>query len=66
MSIKKLLGLENYAIKEHELIDRITKARRSNTDMVNFTLPSGKSVRFQVSAMYPEGIMQGNFRQFKN
>ena len=66
MSIKKLLGLENFPIKEHELIKRIASARRNNTDVVSFTLASGKSVRFQVSALYPEGIMQGNFKQYKN
>ena len=66
MSIKKLLGLENCPIKEHELIRKITDARRNHTDVVNFTLPSGQSVRFQLSALHPEGIMQGNFKQFKN
>ena len=66
MSIKKLLGLEHFPIKEHELIERIASARRSHTDVLSFTLPSGKSVRFQVSALYPEGIMQGNYKQYKN
>jgi hypothetical protein len=66
MSIKKLLGLDNFPIKEHELIERISSARRNHTDFISLTLPSGKSIRFRVSAMHPEGIMQGNFRQYKN
>ncbi len=66
MSIKKLLGLDNFPIKEHELIERITNARRNHTDVVSFTLSSGKSVRFKTSALHPEGIMQGNFKQYKN
>lgn len=66
MSMKKLLGLENFPIKEHELIQKIAEARRNQTGVVNFTLPSGESVRFRLSSMHPEGIMQGNFKQFKN
>ena len=66
MSIKKLLGLDSFPIKEHELIGRIANARRNHTGVVNLTLSSGKSVRFQMSALYPEGIMQGNYKQYKN
>ncbi len=66
MSIKKLLGLDDCPIKEHELIQKITDARRNHTDVVNFMLPSGKSVRFSLSTLHPEGIMQGNFKQYKN
>ena len=66
MSIKKLLGLEHCPIKEHDLIQKITAARRNHADVVDFTLPSGKSVRFTLSGLHPEGIMQGNFKQFKN
>ena len=57
MSVKKLLGLETFPIKEAEIMARIADARRKNLKEVIFTGDQRK-VKIKITHTNPQGCMR--------
>lgn len=58
MSLKKLLGLESFAIEDAEIIRRIQEASSKKQEVVEFI--SGKNkVRIKCTQIALEGVMRG-------
>ncbi|MBU1111137.1 MAG: hypothetical protein KJ896_00010 [Nanoarchaeota archaeon] len=65
MGIKTLLGLENFPLKDYELIQKLRDARSQNVDTIEISTSTGKVVKINVSKLCPQGLMQGNYRMYK-
>ena len=65
MSVKQLLGLEKFPIKEEEIMTRITEAQNSNLNEVVFTFGQQK-VKICMSPTNPQGCMQMSHEFFHN
>lgn len=65
MGIKTLLGLENFPLKDYELIQMLREARSKNKEMIEIHTSKGKSVKINISKLCPQGVMQGNYRMYK-
>jgi len=65
MGIKTLLGLENFPLKDYELIQKLREARSKNVDTIEISTSKGKVVKINVSKMCPQGVMQGNYCMYK-
>tara|TARA_Y100000310_G_C20642624_1_gene794817 strand:- start:1156 stop:1353 length:198 start_codon:yes stop_codon:yes gene_type:complete len=57
MSVKKLLGLESFPIKEAEIMARIAEAKRKNLKEVVFTGNNHK-VKIKLTYTNPQGCMR--------
>ena len=66
MSLKKLLGLENFPIKDSEIMKKIAEARKNNKDVVEFNF-EGHSVKVKIPPqIHLEGLMKGWADYFKD
>jgi len=57
MSVKQLLGLERFPIKEEEIMARITEAQNQNLNEVVFAFGQQK-VKVRLSPTNPQGCMR--------
>ena len=57
MSVKKLLGLESFPIKEAEIMFRIAEAQKKNLKEVIYTADR-KKVRIKLNHTNPQGCMR--------
>jgi hypothetical protein len=58
MSVKKLLGLENFSITEEEIMGKLEKAHRNRTQEVEFS-SSEKNVKIKLKNVARSGMMKG-------
>ncbi len=58
MSLKKLLGLEAFPIKDSEIMQKILEAKRNNIEMIEFSSET-KKVRINITKLCPDGLMKG-------
>ena len=64
MSIKTLLGLDSFPLKDYELIQKLAEARSKNLSHLEFKTKKGRTVKINISSLYPEGIMHGSYRLY--
>ena len=65
MSLKSLLNLEDFPIREEEIIQKLQEAYAQHKENVEFT-HRGKRVKVKVSPLRPEGLMRGIFDYYSN
>ena len=66
MSLKKLLGLEDFPIKESEIMQKIADARKNNKDVVEFNF-DGHNVKVKIPPQtHLDGLMRGWADYFKD
>ena len=65
MSVKQLLGLDKFPIKEEEIMTRISEAQNQNLNEVVFTFGQQK-VKIRMSPTNPQGCMQMSHEFFHN
>ena len=58
MSVKKLLGLENFSITEEEVMQKLEDAYRKRIYEVEFSSPRRK-VKVKISDVNKAGVMRG-------
>jgi hypothetical protein len=57
MSLKKLLGLEAFPLRDSEIMKRIIEAKRNNIEMIEFSSET-KKVRVNITKLSSDGLMR--------
>ena len=57
MTLKKLLGLEDFPILETEIMSRLQEAYRNKQEIVEFCCGNTK-VKVRIRQIWPEGMMR--------
>ena len=66
MTLKKLLGLENFQITDSEIMQKIAEARKNNKDVVEFNL-DGHCIKVKIPPQtHLEGLMRDHADYFKD
>jgi hypothetical protein len=66
MSLKKLLGLENFPIKDFEIMHKIVEARKQNKEVVEFNF-DGHCIKVKIPPQtHLDGLMRGWADYFKD
>lgn len=56
MSLKRMLGLEQFPLDDQEIMRQIAEARRNNINIIEFSSGT-KRARINISGISPEGMM---------
>ena len=65
MSVKKLLGLDNFSITEEEIMHKLEDAYRRHLHEVEFSSPKRK-VRIKIKEVDKAGMMKGYWDYYSN
>ena len=65
MSMKTLLGLESFPLKDYELMQKIQEAKNKKLNILELRTKRGKTIKIRINDLYPEGIMKGSYRMYK-
>ncbi len=64
MSLKSLLGLENFPVRDSEIMRRLEEARRNHEKEVVFRMP-GRTVKVTLAAVNLQGLMRDYEEYYK-